>query len=795
MADGSVIINTLVDTKGFGKGVANMGTQLSKVSSIVKKLAATVGIAFSVNAIINFGKEAIQLGSDLAEVQNVVDVTFGGMSSQINEFAKDAMTQFGLSELSAKQYASTIGAILKSTGFDTSSATEMSKTLTGLAGDIASFYNLSGDEAFAKLRSGITGETEPLKQLGINLNVANLEAYALSEGITKSYDAMTQQEQTMLRYNYILSVTADAQGDFARTSDSWANQTKILSERFNELKSTIGQGLINALTPVITVINTILAGLQKVANAFKALSALLFGDAGGSAAASSAESIADGYSSAADSAEEMEEATKAAGKAAKILSGLDEIKTFSSGSSSSGSSGDSSSGGGLSGGTIDFDVALDGNIQDEISPKIQAIVDKIQELVQPLKEIDFTPAANAFERLKAAIEPITTTLFEGLDWAWNNLLVPLATWTIEDVIPAFLDTLSGAFNVLNETITAVQPLFQWLWDSFLQPIAEWTGGVITDVLGSLAEKLNDISTWISEHQEAVEIIAIIIISVATAIELVNAAMTVWNVVSAVAAGTTTALGAAVNFLMSPFALVTLAIAAIIAIIILLVRHWDEVKEVAAKVWDKIVEIWGKVADWFKEHITQPIVDAFNTVKTKVLNIWTTIKTKLSTIWNNIKNTAKRVWDSVYSVIKKPINSIIGAINGMISGVVSGINSIINALNKLHFDIPDWVPLFGGKSFGFNLSTITAPQIPYLATGAVIPPNKEFMAVLGDQKHGTNIETPEKLLRQIVREETGGAKGGSYRFTAQLNRRTLFDEMIEEAKLRRDTTGNNPFVLV
>ena len=167
----------------------------------------------------------------------------------------------------------------------------------------------------------------------------------------------------------------------------------------------------------------------------------------------------------------------------------------------------------------------------------------------------------------------------------------------------------------------------------------------------------------------------------------------------------------------------------------------------------------------------------------------------------IQNFFKGNTNALIAIAKIPVNAIVGLINGLIRGAVTGLNFIIKAMNKLSFTIPDWlkyVPGAGsiaGKKFGFDIKTVTAPQIPYLATGAVIPPNAPFMAMLGDQKHGTNLEAPESLLRQIVREETAGQRGGgSYRFTAQINRRTLFEEMIEEAKVVQMGTGLNPFEL-
>lgn len=203
----------------FGQNANRQMSSLSNtMSSSMSKIGKLLAGAFAIGAIAKFGKECIDLGSDLSEVQNVVDVTFGSMAEDVNEFAKTAITQLGLSETSAKQYTSTMGAMLKSMGLTTDQALTMSKTITSLSADMASFYNLDTDVAFEKIRSGISGETEPLKQLGINMSVANMQAYAMSQGITKAYSAMTQQEQALLRYNYLLSVTADAQGDFARTS-------------------------------------------------------------------------------------------------------------------------------------------------------------------------------------------------------------------------------------------------------------------------------------------------------------------------------------------------------------------------------------------------------------------------------------------------------------------------------------------------------------------------------------------------------------------------------------------------
>ena len=173
-------------------------------------------------------------------------------------YCKTTLNKFGLNELSAKKFAGTMGAMLNSAGLAGDKVVQMSTGIAGLAGDMASFYNLNPEEAFMKLRAGISGETEPLKQLGINMSVANLEAFALSQGITKTFNKMSQAEQMTLRYNYLMKATADAQGDFSRTSDTFANQQKLLNENWLRLTSTIATYLLPALAKVFQVANALI---------------------------------------------------------------------------------------------------------------------------------------------------------------------------------------------------------------------------------------------------------------------------------------------------------------------------------------------------------------------------------------------------------------------------------------------------------------------------------------------------------------------------------------------------------
>lgn len=292
-ADGSIILDTSIDTSGITKGakkikpeveratkstkdlgnefeqVGKKGKQsfkeiddgLNNLQSALGNLASTIGLSFGLDSLIDFGQKAIGLASDIQEVQNVVDTSFGEMAGQVEEFAQTSIDSFGMSELTAKQTAGRFMSMSTALGLAQDQAADMALTVTGLTGDMASFYNVSQDVASTALASIWTGETESLKQFGIVMTQTNLEAYALSQGINKTWNEMTQAEQVQLRYNYVMEQTALAQGDFEKTQDSWANQQRILKESTDALAASIGQGLMESLTPLQGIIVDIVQSL------------------------------------------------------------------------------------------------------------------------------------------------------------------------------------------------------------------------------------------------------------------------------------------------------------------------------------------------------------------------------------------------------------------------------------------------------------------------------------------------------------------------------------------------------
>ena len=361
----------------------DFNSQMLGIENLAKKAGKALAAAFTVKKIFDFGKSCIELGSDLAEVQNVVDVTFSQMSKQVDKFAQNAAAQFGLSETMAKQFTGTFGAMAKAFGFSEKAAYDMSTTLTGLAGDVASFYNISQDEAYTKLKSVFTGETESLKDLGIVMTQTALDSYALATGFGNTTAKMSEAEKVALRYKFVQDQLTTAAGDFSRTSTGWANQVRILQLQFDSLRATIGQGLIAALSPVIQVINTIIGKLLSMANAFKAFVAMLSGgkkDGNITETAAGMEAIAAAADKAGAATSGIGSAAKKAAKDIKsATTGIDELNIINP---DSGSDSGSGSGGGGAGGynADDFDMGTLPEQEDVVSGKLQKIADLMNQL-------------------------------------------------------------------------------------------------------------------------------------------------------------------------------------------------------------------------------------------------------------------------------------------------------------------------------------------------------------------------------------------------------------------------------
>lgn len=458
---GAVDFELLLNSNPFNKGLKSTSNTIksSGIENSLKNIGKMALAAFSVKAIVNFGKECLNLGSDLAEVQNVVDVTFGNLNTEVNKFAENAIEQFGLGQTVTKKYVGTFGAMAKAFNFSNKEALAMSETLTGLTGDVASFYNLSSDEAYTKLKSVFTGETETLKDLGVVMTQNALDQYAMANGYGKATAKMSEQEKVALRYKFVMDKLSLAQGDFARTSDSWANQTRVLSLRFNELKATLGQGFINIFTPIVKGINWVLRGLQVLANAFKSFTEIIFGNAGGNNETSSVVSdLATNASNASDAVGGIGDSAKKSAKDLKSLAAFDTAQILKSDSDDS----DSTSGGGVGGiGSVDFGNTANSTMQ-QANMQMDAFIKKAKELVSIFKQgfsegfgdFDFSSITNSIEGIKKSLIEIFTeqeVLNSANNWA-NTVALNLGrvVGSIASIGTTIADNLLGGFNLFLE---------------------------------------------------------------------------------------------------------------------------------------------------------------------------------------------------------------------------------------------------------------------------------------------------------------------------------------------------------
>ena len=903
-ADGSVIIDTRMDTSGVQNGVSAIKQSFNGLGSAVKKIGLLIGGAFAVGKLVQFGKECVELGSDLAEVQNVVDVTFTTMSDKVNEFAKNAMTSAGLSETMAKRYVGTFGAMSKSFGFSESQAYDMSTALTQLTGDVASFYNISQDLAYIKLKSVFTGETETLKDLGVVLTQSALDQYALANGYGKTTSEMTEQEKVALRLAFVQKQLSAASGDFIRTSDSWANQVRVMQLQLQSLKATVGQGLINIFTPILKVINILLGKLATLANAFKSFTELITGKkSSGSTSSSGAgltgdvsgvQDTADAYGQAADNAgkladstEDVADATKDAAKAAKgYLSPLDEINRYSTqDASSTASKTPSTSGSGSGGGgtslpsavsNVDYGKMAEGETAlDKISKSAEKLAKLLKKLWKPFQDAWKKEGKNTIDAAQITLSGIAklaksvgrslvevwtngtgttmlTTMLRiaqnvlktigdiasGFADAWNKnnvgtqiiqniadalvvvmqfverIAADTATWAANLDFYPLLESISNLTSAFAPILESIGNVLEWIYKNIVLPMLTW---VIEVGLPTVINLVSKVATFLADHQPIVEAFGAALIGAFAAAKIAGLASIIIKNVSGIAmaakglislmTGTGGIMGGikAIATAIGPGGVFVLAVGACIAIGVLLYKNWDKIKEMAGKVWD-----------WISNKTRRFVEDIGNKLRglaTKMTTIWGNIKAsahqKWNAIWSTVSGFAERIKNAIVDKFTSAKNTVVDVFNGMrdairsvlnniisvVNGAISKVNGVVSAIESA-FSFGPWkVPTpFGSKTIGFKATFPRVPTVPYLAKGAVIPPRSEFLAVLGDQKQGNNIETPEALLRKIVREETAGrqAGGGSYRFTAQINRRTLFDEMMKEAQMRRDTSGRNPF---
>lgn len=665
-AAGTIFMQLQVGNQnGFQNQVQNICSGAANMASKVFKTAMVAAIPAGIYAGIKklMTSSMVELASDLEETQNVVNKAFGNMKQSAESFAASAMEGFGLTELQAKRYSSTYMSMASAMGLAEDTAAQMSINLTKLSADVASFYNLTNDESYEKFKGVFSGETEPLKALGIVMTQTNLEAFALSQGIEKSYKAMTEAEKVALRYKFIMNQLSLAQGDFSSTFNGWANQMKTLSNRFDEFKTKVGNGLIKIFTPLLSILNELVQKLSNLMDTIYNKLGWSFGESATSAASdimnassSAAKSIEDNYTSAAETAKE----------ALQGLAGFDQINKLAGSSASDGSEvSEYNEDGGLSFNPFGSEYA---NIETS-AQKSEGILDKF------LKK--------------------TKSKWDAFWGKYGDSIMPVFNWFKEQgervagVFQKVWDSLSNWWSEHGENLKSnlkivvgvIGELVAYLWDK----IATWAEKWLPILATALADFVDGVTQFIADWGPAiVDALKPVIDGLAVCLDI--ATFIVGALLSELPVAINTALQA-----------ISLLVTGVMMGIYALLKG----------IWDGSTYLFGMIYD-MTVALAQAVVQFFG-------GMWDNIKG----FFDNAKTWLSDFWNSFCEMAKAPINFIISLINKLIDGLNSISFDAPDWLGGGHFgfDIAH-VPMLA------NGGIVTQPTLAMVGEGsqneAVVP---------------------------------------------------------------------------
>lgn len=621
------------------------------------------------------------------------------MGQSVGVFREWVMSQadaFGMGISEATQYGATYANLISGFSQDQAQTTQRTIDLLKASAIIASSTGRAIQDVMERIRSGMLGETDAIEDLGINVNVAMLEsteAFRQFAGDSSWRKLSFQTQQTILYYG-ILEQAARKYGN-ALQANTITRQAMFVAQLKNA-RLYLGQ----AFLPIYnTVLPALIAMAKALAMAMKWLAAFttaLFGGSSGvgqqvQAAQDQASAIGDlggAYQSAGDKAAGAGDAIKGAGKKAKAaakeakaaVAGFDKLNLI--GDKGAGSADDAADDAGAGGGSIpsigggggfggfsatDFSGVTGG--MDELTAKARAFADTVRKALEPLSKISLEPLKKSLAGLRDALKPFAKNIGQGLVWLYKEALVPLAKWTVEKALPAFIDVLAGAIRVLNSVINAFKPLAAWLWTSFLQPVAAWTGNLIVTSLQQLAGALNNLSGWIDSNQEtflkgaavvaaffaafkATEFVITIAPMLASLGELIASS----GLVSSVLSGVSTAL----SVLSSP---VTLIVGLIAAMIIAFVDLYAESEEFRKQV-KELGKTWLEALKPVAEFVKTVLTDAWTKILKPVLTFF------VQTLIPNVISIFKELWQQVLVPLANYIGTVLQPIFKVLSDVLT-----------------------------------------------------------------------------------------------------------------------------
>lgn len=808
MVDGSLKFDTKVDSKGFDKGVKTINSSVASFADKLGGLKTKMLAAFSITALVAFTKKATETAASVNAANSAMSQTFGALESAATAAINRVADESGILDTRLRSTATGIYAFAKTSGMDSATALGMMEEALQVAADSAAYYDRSLEDTSETLKSFLKGNYANDAALGLSAteytrNAAAMKLYG------KSFQNLTeaQKQLTLLQMVKDANDLSGATGQAAREADGWENVIGNLKEAWKQLIAVIGQPTLKLAIPVIQSMTAALQRLTDYANAAWQALSKVFGW----------EQV-DAISAATDSEKELTKAVEATAEAQEgALAGFDEIQILAD-KSANNSSADAA---------VEAVEALAGTDLaggGALTPTIDT--SKLEQGISFIKS-SFESLASWFD---TTIKPIFSGMFSDMAAATE----PIRTW-FETDFPGFAETAKSTFtSVFSGAVETVSMVLSNLWDILMSLASTFSSAIFPTLAGYGEELMKTFSVVFDTLKGLFDRVWQEGISPFLT-QLAERWDDIWQSVKAawdkhgqpIFEGIRTAVQKVGDFLVKTWET-------------LIKPVWDHFMQVADQLWQEHLKpLWDKILDFignliensliiFNE-VIMPIVNKIAdylypvivTVMNSIIDVIGTVYEVVSNIVSSIIDIADglvkfitgaftddmdKAFEGLNQMFKGLVNGIISllegfcnlgvsALNSLLKIMASVVNAIVDAINSISISVPEWVPFWGGKSIGFNLDRVSPKlfeevKIPRLATGTVIPPNKEFLAVLGDQKQGTNIEAPLETIKQAFREALAESGSSSRQATVvlQVGRRELGRTIVELGREEEQRVG-------
>lgn len=654
-------------TNGFG--LAIKGLKFATLLYAFRKVASFLGYA-------------ITKAGEYQEDMNLFTVSMGEYAEEAYRYAQQVSEVMGIDPAEWMRNQGVFNTIISGFGVAADKAAFMSKNLTQLGYDIASFYNINFSDAMQKVQSGIAGELEPLRRLGYDLSVARLQQEALNLGITKSVSAMTQAEKAQLRYYAMMTQVTQVQGDMARTLENPTNMLRVLKAQLEQVARSIGNLFIPILTKVLPVLIAFAKALREIISAIAKLFGVTLQEPvwknGFSNAATGSGEIADNLSDATDSAKKLKQ----------YLAGFDELNVMPQ-------TADASSAGGLGnigGSDLGIDLPgydfLEGAVSENIDawkkkfqPFVDLVISGINRIKETFDKIDTKKLEESFGRLWEGLKQFGGAVLDTLGKVYGTVLEPLMLWTINELAPVLVDALAKAFSGLGSALQSIMPIWTWAMDNVFMPL----GTVVLNALKDAIAAIGNVGDMIAG---------------------------MFGIISAFANLDFGGLLNSIEQFMTGSQN-------------LLVGAVDLVKNAVDGLFTWLEGVFagfknGAVSGLIYE-IKQLVKGTLDFIKDVLKTMFAAVTDVINGILNIVNGVLTLNWKQAWQGMLQVVKGIGTAIAGLFASVV---NTIIRALNRISFTLPDWVPVIGGRHFGINIPEI---PVPHLADGGFVDEGQLFIA--------------------------------------------------------------------